>query len=43
MVALNDPLAHIEMSEAVMDRQVNQLLKMKFAGFPNKTAIEAQI
>jgi len=36
MVSLNDPLAHIEMSEAIMDRQINKLLSMKFANFPNK-------
>jgi hypothetical protein len=36
MVALSDPLAHIEMSEAIMDKQVQLLINMKFAGYPNK-------
>lgn len=26
-----------------MDRQIQNLLKMKFANFPNQTAIEAQL
>jgi hypothetical protein len=42
MVALSDPLAHVEMSEAAMDAQVEMLLRMKFAGFPNREAIERQ-
>lgn len=43
MVALSDPLAHVEMGEAVMDAQVNMLLRMAFAGFPNRAAIERQV
>lgn len=35
-ISLSDPLAHVEMSEAVMDRQVNLILSMKFAGYPNQ-------
>jgi hypothetical protein len=36
IVALSDPLAHIEMSEAIMDKQVQLLINMKFSGYPNK-------
>lgn len=36
VISLTDPLAHVEMSEAVMDRQVNLILSMKFAGYPNQ-------
>jgi hypothetical protein len=43
IVALSDALAHVEMSEAVMDAQVNMLLSMKFAGFPNREALERQV
>lgn len=43
IIALNDPLAHIQMSQAIMDRQVEHILKMKFAGYPNKQAIESQV
>lgn len=39
IVTLSDPLAHVEMSEAVMDAQVNILINMKFAGYPNREAI----
>ncbi len=35
-MALSDPLAHVEMSEAVMDAQINRILTMKFANYPNK-------
>jgi hypothetical protein len=43
IVTLSDQLAHVEMSEAVMDAQVNMLLNMKFAGYPNRQAIERQV
>ena len=43
LVAMNDPLSHVEMSELMMDRQVQHLLKMKFANFPNRSEIEAQV
>lgn len=43
MVVLSDPLAHVEMSEAVMDGQVSMLLSMRFAGFPNREALERQV
>lgn len=36
MVTLSDQLAHVHMTEAIMDRQINKLLSMKFANFPNK-------
>lgn len=36
VISLSDPLAHVEMSEAAMDRQVNLILSMKFAGYPNQ-------
>lgn len=39
MVALSDPLAHVEMSEAVMDAQIKMVLAMKFAGYPNQAAL----
>lgn len=43
VMALSDPLAHVEMSEAVMDAQIAILLNMKFGGYPNREAIERQV
>jgi hypothetical protein len=43
MVALSDPLAHVEMGDAVMDAQVKIVLGMKFAGYPNQAALEHQV
>lgn len=36
IISLSDPLAHVEMPEAVMDQQINLILNMKFAGYPNQ-------
>ena len=39
MMHLNDPLAHFELSELIMDAQINKILKTSFAHFPNGQAI----
>jgi hypothetical protein len=43
LISVSDPLAHIEMSEKIMDKQVQLLLNMNFAGYPNQTALTQQL
>jgi hypothetical protein len=43
LISVSDPLAHIEMSEKIMDKQVQLLLNMNFAGYPNQAALTQQL
>jgi hypothetical protein len=43
LISVSDPLAHIEMSEKIMDKQVQLLLNMNFAGYSNQAALTQQL
>lgn len=42
MMYTNDPIAHFQFSDLIMDAQINKILTTSFAHFPNGQAIQIQ-